>query len=719
MSTREVEARLKISARDATGRVPQQVASKLQQINRQASLLNAQQGALGRTTASTMAVMGRYLAPAAVAAFTAGAVKDFAAVERQMTRIGLTAGASASEAEAAFRKMQDVSRDMALPLDSAVSALDTLVSSGLSLKEAMDFLPSVLATAQASGSATEDIANTAIKASSALKIQATDMQTAFDIMVAGGKAGQFELKDMATYIPELANSFASLGYSGQDGLRTLISLLQTIREDTGSASAAATQAQNIFGKMYSSDTAKKFSSFGIDLRKELEAARKNGEDAVAAFVRLSKQAIKGDLSKLPQLFTDQEFRLGMQSLITSADSYERFVKAVNSTEVSGTVFRDLKTVTEDTQASIDRMTASWEKLKLSFGGKAAGVVTPVIDSITTATDRQDAIDKALETKGMSWFQSQWHQLGLGEEELDRLAIEGGFKDPELRKKYENGPDMPEGWQPEKEFPGGGTMVIADGETTPSTGPVVTWKPEQGERDLGKTTKTIGLPVARPAYSTFSGRDEIAAAMIARRAEIAYLNERGRDYEHPSAPEEFSGDAVHYEPWRPQRTYGDSMVERRYPQHERSIVADMRDGDRRSYAERSVGMEPWTPTRVFDSVASLFGEDDARKSGEALADAATAKINTDVTPAGEALGMAAISKMNADAGSVAEVIAAAMRAAAPQIGAAISSAFSAGASQVKIGVNVPSTVGAKTVKADTGKSMPELPAAGGTSGGGGY
>lgn len=497
--TREVEARLKILAVDKTGRVLQQVAGRMQQVNRQAAALNAQQGKLGRATASTMAVMSRYLAPAAVAAFSARALKDFAAVERQMTRIGITADASAAETEEAFRRMQIVSKEMALPLDAAITAVDTLVSSGLSLKEAMDFLPSVLATAQASGSATEDIANTAIKASSALKIEASQMQRAFDIMVMGGKAGQFELKDMATYIPELANSFASLGYTGEEGLKQLIAMLQTIREDTGSASAAATQAQNIFGKMYNDDTAKKFAKFGIDLRKELKAAREQGEGAVQAFVRLSQEAIKGDLSKLPQLFTDQEFRLGMQSLITSTDSWKSFLESVNSADVDGTVFRDLKRVTEDVQASLDRLSGSWDALMKRFGQKVAGVATPVIDSVVSATDKQDAIDRALKARGMGYLESQFHQVGLSQSEQDRLAIEGGFKDPELRAKYEFGPTLPNGWKPDKEFPGGGTS----GGKMPRIGPV---------------------PGRRPAaLAGVAGGDSMTRAMLARRAEIDYFN----------------------------------------------------------------------------------------------------------------------------------------------------------------------------------------------------
>ncbi|MBY2911353.1 phage tail tape measure protein [Rhizobium leguminosarum] len=433
--TREIEARLRISAVDRTGQVFKSVAGKMDQVNRRAGEFNKNQAAMARTQ-ERMAMIGRVgaVAGVALAAGARAAVVDFAAVERQMERIGITADASAEQTKAAFQNLQQVTKQFAMPLDDGIRALDTLVSSGLTLQDAMAFLPSVLATAQASGSATEDIANTAIKASSALKIQASDMQRAFDIMVAGGKAGQFELKDMASYIPELANSFSSLGYTGQDGLKELIALLQTLREDTGSASAAATQAQNIFGKMFSSDTAKKFSDFGVDLRKEMDAAKKSGEDAVSAFVRLSKEAVKGDLSKLPLLFTDQEFRLGMQSLMTSADSYEKFIAAVNSSKVDGTVLRDVGRVLTDTQSKIDQLAGSWDKLKLSMGETIAPAASAVMDSVSRGLDFNNAKDEGAKKRGYSWLK---RNLGFTtEDDANDLAYEGGYRNEEWLKAYQ-------------------------------------------------------------------------------------------------------------------------------------------------------------------------------------------------------------------------------------------------------------------------------------------
>ncbi len=453
------------------GKTTSEVNRRLRDIEKSSQQVARRSGATARATREAFGTVARYAAPAIIAAGAKKALTDFAAVEREMNRIGITAEATGDETAAAFTQLQTMSKQMALPIQQSITALDTLVSSGMNLKEAMAFLPSVLATAQASGAATEDIANTALKASSALKIQAGDMQHAFDIMVTGGKAGQFELKDMAMYIPDLANSFASLGYTGEQGLKQLIAILQTVREDTGTAADAAVYVQNIFGKMNSQETVKNFKKFGVDLNAEMEKAKKNGEDVIHAFVRLANEATKGDLSKLPRLFNDQQMRLGMQSLMTSADSYERFIKAVNGTNVDGTVFRDLNRVLGDTQASVDRLQSSWDKMWNSIGKSVSRPAVPVMDAISSNLDYGEAVNQGLQKKGMGWFaRTDWFarhapygQL-MQSDEADDIAYDQGFGDEVWRnnyqkRRYERGVNKPSVGRQSMpvvvpEFPGG-------------------------------------------------------------------------------------------------------------------------------------------------------------------------------------------------------------------------------------------------------------------------
>lgn len=369
-------------------------------------------------------------------AITAGAAavwkatKNYAGFERHMVRIGNTAGASAEEVAKAGAVVQELASQFALPIDEAVGGLDTLVASGKSLDEALAFLPSVLATAQASGAAVDDIANTALKATGALGIATEKLQNMFDLLTAGGNAGQFELKDMSRFIPELANSFANLGYKGMPGLTKLVALLQTLREDAGTAGQARTWAQNIFGKMRAPQTEKAFENYGKieNLGDKLDEAQKKGEDIISAFVRLTKQA-QANGAKLEQLFTDTEFRLGMTSLLSSMDRFQFFQDSFTPDKIDGAVFKQLASVLDDTQASIDRATISMDRFWKTVGAGAAPAISGVLDTLTKGQDYVNAVAKGQEKAGMtSWWEREWWNFinGGDKAKLDEFAKAGGY-----------------------------------------------------------------------------------------------------------------------------------------------------------------------------------------------------------------------------------------------------------------------------------------------------
>lgn len=367
------------------------------------------------------------VAAAGALAIVGAGFKNFAEFERQMGRIGITAGSTVNEVKKATDTVQRLANDFAMPLDQAVAGLDTLVASGLSLEQAMAFLPSVLATAQASGAATEDIANTALKASSALKISAADMQNAFDIMVAGGKAGQFELKDMAKSIPSLSNQFANLGYEGEEGLQKLIAILQTLRTTTGDAGTAATNAGEIFGKMLSPDVVKNFKDLGTDIKEELASAKAAGEDVMKAYVRISEETLKSNpKATLVDLFGDKQMREGMLTLMRMGDAWRDFDKAVSDSGVAGGTMRDLGVVLEDNASKIQRMANSWDQFSKAIGASAAGPIGAILDASSNWLSYDDALNSQLEKEGYDWWgRTGWGLTSSAEEKMQK-AREGGY-----------------------------------------------------------------------------------------------------------------------------------------------------------------------------------------------------------------------------------------------------------------------------------------------------
>lgn len=333
--------------------------------------------------------LGGALLAVGAGAMAKQAVTGFADFERRMSRIGIAAGASVAETERVGEAVRAMSTQFAVPIDDAREGLQSLVATGMNLQQAMGFLPAVLTAAQASGATTKDLANSAQTVGQAFKIASSEMQYAFDIMVAGGNAGKFELEDMARYIPVLANRFAGLGYKGTDGLKSLVAMLQTLRERTGTAEGANTQAENLFGKIYADKTLKNFKAKGIDLRKELEKGKAAGEDMFIVLSRLINKALDGDFSKISEIADDQELQGAFLTIAQGADSLERFKGILNASDVKGSGLIAAKRIIDDTQGSIQRAENSWLRFMNTVGKAGAPGTSKGLDLASDAVEKQE------------------------------------------------------------------------------------------------------------------------------------------------------------------------------------------------------------------------------------------------------------------------------------------------------------------------------------------
>jgi hypothetical protein len=201
----------------------------------------------------------------------------------------------------------------------------------------------------------------------------------------------------------------------------------------------------------------------------LAEARKEGQDILESFIELSKQAVKGDLSKLPQLFTDKQMLIGMRALITSADKMKEFKTALANTD--GATLKDLATVLEDNQSRIDRMANSWDRFMSNFGAAVSNPISGALDFQSDQIEKRQALEKGLEDEDLNWF----HKLGV-------LAAPN-WKDPLVIRAMKRGGysfDTFEGGMPET-----GNIAI------PQPAPLA------GNIDMSKAGAMI--PIARKDY----------------------------------------------------------------------------------------------------------------------------------------------------------------------------------------------------------------------------
>lgn len=351
--------------------------------------------AMNKATMVGMARLGGLAVGALGVVAAKEAITSYAQLERQMTRIGLAAGSTAEETKAATSTVANLAQEFALPLDQAYAGLDALVATGKSMPEALAFLPSVLRTAQAAGAASEDMAASAAALATSLKIPAQDMQKAFDQLVVGGQLGQFELKDMAQFLPSITASATKLGFAGLEGNKRLVAMLQTVRQVSGTSGEAATAVGDAIEKTLSPTVAKAFRERGINVGKILERASKQGVNGFEAVIDVLREATKrmSETERnmfISSIYTDKEARRAVTAMITLKDSYVGYVDAVGNS--AGATEENLKRVLLNTQARVDRLSNSWEKLKNSIGAgldAAGGSATMdglsgFIDKITTA-----------------------------------------------------------------------------------------------------------------------------------------------------------------------------------------------------------------------------------------------------------------------------------------------------------------------------------------------
>lgn len=153
-------------------------------------------------------------------------------------------------------------------------------------------LPGVMRAATATGTDPTLMANIAIKAKQSMGLTNTDR--VFGMAAKGGIEGQFELRDMAKWLPDQMGSAASAGLRGEKGFATIVAMNQMAMRTAGTTHAAGNNVKNLLAKVNAPDTAGDAKKMGIDLTGSLAAAQAKGVGGVDAFLNLIEQQMAKD-----------------------------------------------------------------------------------------------------------------------------------------------------------------------------------------------------------------------------------------------------------------------------------------------------------------------------------------------------------------------------------------------------------------------------------------
>ena len=375
-----------------------QAAAALRSFQQAANGVSGSGGGLARAAANLRAaadshrktfdsLKGQFVTnAAAMAGFVAaiaGPVKAAANFQTTLVDIAQKIDGTIEKTVDLGEKIKNLSRGSGQSPQQIAGGVDTLIGMGVSKDDALTMAPPIAKAATAYRASITDLAKAATAALQNLKIPAEQLGKVLDVMAQAGKAGAFELKDMAQYIPALAAAYQGLGQTGVPALTDIAAALEIVRKGTGDSATAATNLQNVLQKIQSPTVSKNFEKYGIDIRKRLKDGLASGESPLDTLVKATTEALKGDLSKIGDIFEDAQAQAGLRALIQNYEEFKRIRDEAG--KAGGVVDKDFEMRIVTLQAKFDTLLASLNGLAISIGqaltpalGALADAITPVI-----------------------------------------------------------------------------------------------------------------------------------------------------------------------------------------------------------------------------------------------------------------------------------------------------------------------------------------------------
>ena len=260
------------------------------------------------------------------------------AAEFALRSMGNVAQLTNAQLTQASNRTRDMSRAANQTQADLIRGLQILTAKGLDFNAALSLLPAIGKTATAETSDIEDLANASFAVVSNLTVAQSEMRQVFEVMAQAGKAGSFEIRDMAREFPNLTAGAHALGMKGVPAVASLGAALQIAMKGAGSTDEAANNLKNFLDGIASPEAVRNLAKFGVNVKREVEGAIAGGEDPIAHMVNVLQRVTGGDAFKLGEIFGDRQVKNFIRPMLANMEEYERIKR--QSLTANGVVDQD-------------------------------------------------------------------------------------------------------------------------------------------------------------------------------------------------------------------------------------------------------------------------------------------------------------------------------------------------------------------------------------------
>lgn len=315
---------------DQVGRTIEQLKAKQERLNTSIARGETLKNKRGDLRGQAMETIGTGVALGAPVVQSMRTAIDF---QDQTRDIAITGGFD----EAEEKRLSDVMRGAALRWNQTqtdvAKGTGVLIAGGISsAKELAAYAPVMAKSATATRASMDDLGSVAIALNDNLGIGAAGLERSMNMLAFAGKSGQFELADMAKWLPQLTPQFAALGVTGERAVAEIGASLQIARRGAGTNDEAANNFKNFLSKITAPDSIKAFEKAGIDLKSSMKNLVSEGLSPAEAMIKiltvhLGKKAPEAaaQYGKALDLKDDQEKQIALARLDEAYKLGELFV----------------------------------------------------------------------------------------------------------------------------------------------------------------------------------------------------------------------------------------------------------------------------------------------------------------------------------------------------------------------------------------------------------
>lgn len=276
-------------------------------------------------------------------------------------------------------------------------------------KELEAYAPIMAKMATATRASMDDLGSVAIALKNNLGVSASGFDGAMNMLAYAGKRGQFEIRDMAKWLPALTPAFQFLGVTGKEAVAEIGAALQIARKGAGSNDEAANNFKNFLQKLTSTDTLKDFEKAGINLTDSMMNLRAKGMTPVQSMLEIITQYMgskgpqaAGQFQQAMNIKDDKEREMALQRLSEAYKLGELFqdmqamafirpaianMGEMKDIKAGSLEASDKKLIDQDWERRMDTATERYKQFKvgLSEVGLTVGeALLPVLQETLTA-----------------------------------------------------------------------------------------------------------------------------------------------------------------------------------------------------------------------------------------------------------------------------------------------------------------------------------------------